>query len=141
MRTGIVLLSLFLIAGCTQKDQADDQASGEPPAEAADPIHLMMVEGTALPGNPMFKEGTVQVIAVAVHGGDGGSARQLAMEKVAPMGYGNLDLRSHEQIEVDSLPAGDPRAELCREAMRTGYSMAVFDLQEEDQKPAEAADQ
>lgn len=141
MRFGVIVLSLLLVTACSKKG-ADEEtpAAGDmnqqAEAQSPDTVHLLMVQGTAQDGNPMFKAGTVQLIAVAVHDMEGEDARQLAMEKLGPMGYTDLELKSHEQIDLASLSPDDPRAELCTAARDSGFSMAVFDLQEEDQKPS-----
>jgi hypothetical protein len=142
MRIGIVLLCLLVIVGCSKKD-TDEESSGasdvaeESPATSSDTVHLLMVEGTALEGNPMFKEGTVQMIAVAVHDRDADAARQLAMERIEPMGYGDLELKSQEEVDLAGLSPDDPRMELCAAARDSGFSMAVIDLQEEDRRPSD----
>jgi len=141
MRFGVILLSLLLVTACSKKGADEDAPAAndtnqQAEAQSPDMVHLLMVQGTAQEGNPMFKEGTVQLIAVAVHDMEGEAARQLAMEKLGPMGYTDLELKSHEEIDLASLAPDDPRAELCSAARDSGFSMAVFDLREEDQKPS-----
>jgi hypothetical protein len=149
MKTGIFLLCLLLIVGCTKKQETEntteqDAATMEQPVETEAPgtVQLLMVEATALDENPMFKEGTVQVIAVAVLDANGEDALRLAMEKIEPMGYGEMKVKSQDAIHLADLTPDDPKLELCRAARESGFSMAVFDLQEEDRKePAETGGQ